>query len=49
MMSKRYVIRKYVMAKSVKEALKLEKTKEPDEVWVDKDQPDEAQAIGFEI
>lgn len=32
---KRYIIRKYIMANSAKEALKKERALEADDVWVD--------------
>jgi hypothetical protein len=32
---KQYIIRKYVMAKNVKDALKKEKTIKADEAWID--------------
>lgn len=50
---KRYVVKKYVMARSAQEALKLEPKVKPDDVWLDEKQPDppqeQAPAIGFEI
>ncbi len=35
MKTKRYIVRKYIHAKSAKEAIKLEKSFEPDDVFVD--------------
>lgn len=35
MKQKRYVIRKYIMAKSASEALRKERKVRPDDVWVD--------------
>lgn len=50
---KRYVVKKYVMARSAQEALKLESKVRPDDVWLDEKQPSEptptADAIGFHI
>ena len=34
---KQYIVRKYIMAKSAKDAIKLDKKKEVDDVWVDED------------
>ena len=34
---KRYIVKKYIMAKSAHEALKLERKARPDDVWVDED------------
>jgi len=49
---KRYVIKKYVMANSLEEALKIERKVKPDDGWVDEKQPEQSSttnAIGFEI
>jgi len=50
---KRYVVKKYVMATSAQEALKLEPKVKPDDVWLDEKQPDPPQelpsAIGFHL
>lgn len=47
---KRYVIKKYIMAKSLMEALKKEKDVKPDDAWVDEKQPDPpANLIGYYI
>lgn len=50
---KRYVVKKYVMATSAQEALKLEPKVKPNDVWLDEKQPEEPQpqadAIGFRI
>lgn len=51
---KRYIVRKYIMAKSAKDALRIEKKTKPDDVWVDEDwkkeNPNQLQsAIGFNI
>lgn len=48
---RRYVIRKYVMAASVKEALEKEPGTDVGEVFVDDKQPDNStkDAIGFKI
>lgn len=34
---KMFVIRKYIMAESAKQAIKLDKTSEVDDVWIDTD------------
>jgi len=34
---KRYIVRKYIMAKNAQEALKKERRYRPDDVWVDED------------
>jgi len=49
---KRFIVKKYIMAKSAKDALRLEKKCQPDDVWVDedwkKDNPNQlVSAIGF--
>lgn len=49
---KRYIVRKYIMAKSAHEALRLERKTRPDDVFVDsdwiKDNPNQlTSAIGF--
>lgn len=54
MKDKRFIVRKYIMAKSAHEALKKERTIRPDDVWVDeewaKNNPkDLISAIGFTI
>lgn len=51
---KRYVIKKYIMAKSAREALRKEKKVLPDDCWVDedwkKDNPNQlVSAIGFDV
>jgi len=51
---KRFVIKKYIMAKSAQQALKIERRTKPDDVWVDEDwkkeNPNTLQsAIGFEV
>lgn len=51
---KRYIVRKYILARSAQEALKKDKTTKPDDCWVDEDwkkeNPNQLQsAIGFEI
>jgi len=33
----RYIIRKYVMASSAQEAIKLDKKYKPQDVWIDED------------
>lgn len=50
--NKRFIVRKYIMAKSASEALKLERRHRPDDVWVDEDWKKEAgnqlsSCIGF--
>lgn len=50
--TKRFIVRKYVMARSVQEALKIEKKTLPDDVWVDEKWKEEnpntlVSAIGF--
>lgn len=49
---KRFIVKKYIMAKSAHDALKKERRTRPDDVWVDeewkKDNPNQLQsAIGF--
>lgn len=49
---KRYIVRKYIMAKSAHEALRKERRTRPDDCWVDEDwkkeNPDQlVSAIGF--
>ena len=34
---KRYIVRKYIMAKSATEAIKLDKSTPVDDVWIDDD------------
>src|ERR1700749_2732575 len=49
---KRYIIRKYVMAKSPADAYRLEKKVNAEEVWLDEKQPDppsSTHAIGFNM
>lgn len=51
---KRFIVRKYIMAISAKEAIKKERIITPDDVWVDedwkKDNPNQLQsAIGFRV
>lgn len=48
---KRYIVRKYVMANSLVEALKNEKKVIAEDGWIDEKQPDEpkADAIGFNL
>lgn len=51
---KRFIIKKYIMAKSAHDALKKERKIRPDDVWVDEDwkkeNPNTLQsAIGFNI
>jgi hypothetical protein len=51
---KRYIVRKYIMAKSAKEAFKKDRTHMPDDVWVDdewkkENQKDLSSAIGFSV
>lgn len=49
---KRYIVRKYIMAKTAHEAIKKDKEHLPDDVWVDEDwkkdnSRDLSSAIGF--
>lgn len=48
---KKYAVKKFVMATSVMDAIKREKTATVDEVWVDQDwmrnQPNKPSVIGF--
>jgi hypothetical protein len=49
---KRFIVRKYIMAKTAHEALKKERRYRPDDVWVDEDwkrdhNKDLSSAIGF--
>lgn len=48
---KRYVVRKYVMANSLVEALQKEKKVVAEDGWIDEKQPDppQADAIGFNL
>lgn len=51
---KRYIVRKYIMAKSAHEALNKEKRTRPDDVWLDdewkKENPNQlVSAIGFTV
>ena len=47
---KRFIVRKYVMAKSAKDAIGKEKKTEVDEVWVDDKwlELEDAKSIGFD-
>lgn len=50
---KRYIIRKYILASSVQEALRKERRTKPDDCWVDdewkKENPNQlVSAIGFQ-
>jgi hypothetical protein len=52
-LQKKYIIRKYIFATSVKHAIKIEKKYLPDDVWIDdewkKENPNSlVSAIGFE-
>lgn len=44
---KRYIIRKYVMAKSAQEAMRIENKIKADEVFVDTDYIPEQKEVGF--
>ena len=54
-MKKLYIIQKYVVAESIKSALKIEKSVDVDEIWLDSDwklkhkpfQTDDKKQIGF--
>lgn len=48
---KMFVVRKYILATSVHEALKRERRFRPDEIFLDKDQPADRleSAIGFSV
>lgn len=51
---KRYIVRKYIMAKNINQALKKEKITRVDDCWVDedwkKDNPNQlVSAIGFTV
>lgn len=51
---KRYIVRKYILARSVSEALSKERRTKPDDAWVDEDWKKEnpnqlSSAIGFTI
>lgn len=51
---KRYIVRKYIMAKSAKEAMKKERQHMPDDIWVDeewkKENPQQlVSAVGFQV
>lgn len=51
---KRYIVRKYIMAKTAQEALRKERAVRPDDVYVDdgwiKDNPNKLEsAIGFVV
>ena len=47
----RYIIKKYVIAKSLADALKIERDIKPEDAWKDEKQPDppQADAIGFNL
>lgn len=50
MTEKRYIVRKYVMAKSIVEAVEKEKKQPADDCWIDENQPtqtEQASLIGF--
>ena len=54
MKEKRYIVRKYIMATSIQQALKKEKRSKPDDCWVDEDFKKEhpenlVSAIGFVV
>jgi len=47
----RYIIRKYVMASSAQEAIKLDKKYKPQDVWIDEDYKKDNQlssCVGFD-
>jgi hypothetical protein len=49
---RQYIIRKYIMASSAKDAIRIEKKSEVDDVWLDQDwekerRKDMSPAIGF--
>jgi hypothetical protein len=46
---KQYIVRKYILARSAAEALKIENKFKADEVWLSEQQPEESntQPIGF--
>lgn len=51
---KRYVVRKYIMAKSANDALKIERRARPDDVYIDDDWKktsggEMSSAIGFQV
>lgn len=46
---KRFIVRKYIMAKSAREALKKELTIRADEVWIDPDWIKDNEIIGQQI
>jgi len=51
---KQYIVRKYIMATSVRHALRIEKTMPADEAWIDEDwkkkqSRDLNPAIGFAV
>jgi len=53
-LEKRYIVRKYIMAVSAKQAIKLDKKFEPDDAWLDdkwieQQSKDNAPAIGFSM
>lgn len=52
MKEKRFIVRKYIMATSMQQALRKEKRSKPDDCWIDeewkKDNPNQlVSAIGF--
>lgn len=54
MKEKRYIVRKYIIAKTINEALRKEKNTIPDDCWVDEDwkkenSQDLVSAIGFTV
>lgn len=47
-----YIIKKYVQAKSLEEALKIEKKIKPDDAWKDEKQPEQSEQVsqfGFNL
>jgi hypothetical protein len=44
--NKVYIIRKYILAKSAKHAIKLDRKHEVDDVWVDEDRTSEVNKTG---
>ncbi len=46
---KRFIIRKYVMATSAREALKKDKTAPVDDVWIDDKWIEENKGMGFKV
>lgn len=45
---KLYVIRKYIKARSVADALKVEKRQDADDIWLDEGYKEQALKIGFQ-